>query len=337
MIKTAKINVGIICGGQSPEHDISLLSSKNILAAIDTEKFIPHLIYIQKNGIWVYDDQELCLLPGHKHNFLVFKHNPEKTLPLDIVFPILHGPMGEDGTIQGLFEFCGIPYVGSGVLGSAINMDKDITKRLLTQAGINTADFLVFKKQDSHTINYNNIISVLKTPLFIKPTNTGSSIGVNKVNNKQDFDKAILEAFKYDSKIICESFIAGREIECAILGNNNPEVSIPGEIIAHEEFYTYQAKYFNEQGATVEVPAKISADASALFQQTALHAYKTLECRGFARVDGFLTPDGQVFINEINTLPGFTNISMYPKCWQASGVNYTDLISRLIVAGLENR
>jgi D-alanine-D-alanine ligase len=330
-----KINVGLICGGQSPEHDISLFSVKNVEAAIDKSKFNSYVIKIEKNGAWKYNNEELCLMPGAGKNFLSYKTNPDKKLLLDIVFPILHGCNGEDGTIQGLFELCGIPYVGSGVLGSAINMDKDVTKRLLRDAGIPVANFMVFYAHEKNKINYQEVIKKLNSPFFMKPANTGSSLGVHKIKTEEQFNTALKEVFNYDQKIILEEFIPGREIECAVLGNSELSVGIPGEIIPHHEFYTYEAKYFDENGATVEVPAKLAPTVVTEFQELSMRAFKILCCDGLARVDFFLTPQGKIILNEANTIPGFTNISMYPKCWEASGLSYSELIGKLIHLGLE--
>lgn len=336
-----KINVGLICGGQSPEHDISLFSVKNVEAAIDKNKFNSFIIKIERDGRWMYQEQELSLNPGAGKKFLHYKNKPDQYLELDIVFPILHGPNGEDGTIQGLFELCGIPYVGSGVLGSAINMDKDVTKRLLRDAGIAVAKFLVFydheKNQSSekHKLNYKNIIAELGSPFFMKPANTGSSLGVHKIKSESQFETALEEVFQYDQKIILEKYIPGREIETAVLGNTELSMGIPGEIIPHHEFYTYEAKYFDENGATVEVPAKLAPNIVTELQELSMRAFKILCCDGLARVDFFLTPHGEIILNEINTLPGFTNISMYPKCWEAAGLSYSELIGKLIHLGLE--
>jgi len=330
-----KINVGLICGGQSPEHDISLFSVKNVEAAIDKNTFNYFTIQISKDGIWSYNNEELYLAPGAGKKCLRYKNHADKYLELDIVFPILHGPNGEDGTIQGLFELCGIPYVGSNVLGSAINMDKDVSKRLLREAGIPVANFLVFYSHETDKLNYQHITSKIGSPFFMKPANTGSSLGVHKIKTEEQFNNALNEVFGYDEKIILEEFIQGREIECAVLGNTDLSVGTPGEIIPHHEFYTYVAKYFDQNGATVEVPAKLAPNVVTEFQELSKRAFKILCCDGFARVDFFLTPQGKIFLNEINTIPGFTNISMYPKCWEASGLSYSELIGKLIHLGLE--
>jgi len=342
-----KIAVGIICGGQSPEHDISILSAKNVVNAINQNKFIPHIIYIDKNGTWKTIENsnldniasstqhELCIVPGGKNKSFVFKNNPEKSLNIDIAFPILHGQLGEDGTIQGLFRMLNLPFVGCGVLSCAISMDKDVTKRLLKEAGILTSRFLVFYRHERKQILFKNIVDQLKLPFFVKPTNAGSSIGVSKVKNEAEFDKAIQDAFLHDEKIILEEYIQGREIECAVLGNENPQVALPGEIIPHHEFYTYEAKYFDDHGASVVVPAELDKEIIKKFQQIALQVYTLFVCSGLSRIDFFLTNNNKIYVNEFNTLPGFTNNSMYPKCWQVAGVSYPDLIERLILFGLK--
>ena len=225
-------------------------------------------------------------------------------------------------------KLAGVPFVGSDVLGSAIGMDKDVVKRLLRDAGISIADFVTFKRPDN--IIFEDVQEKLGLPLFVKPANAGSSIGINKVHDEDEFDAAVKEAFKFDQKIIIEEAIIGREIEVAVLGNENPEASIPGEVIPHHEFYDYSAKYLDENGAGLEIPAKLTDEETKKIQATAIKTFRTLCCEGMARVDGFLTESGEFIINEINTIPGFTKISMYPKLWEASGLPYSKLIDRLI-------
>lgn len=344
-----KITVGLICGGQSPEHEISLFSAKNIFNALDKQKFMPEIIYIDKKGNFRYakdnmdilaseeDRNHLPLLsitPGQGKSFFGF--------PIDIIFPVLHGLLGEDGTIQGLLKLCNMPFVGNDVLGSAVCMDKDVTKRLLKQANIDTAECLIFTHFDliKNQVNFQEITAKLKLPFFIKPANTGSSIGIHKVKNKQDFDTALDNVFKYDNKIIIEEFIEGREIECAVLGDEEPIASQPGEIIVHHkthEFYDYEAKYFDPDGASVIVPAQLEKAEISRFQQIAIESFKILCCSGLARVDFFYTPHGRIIVNEVNTLPGFTNTSMYPQCWEAAGVPYPQLVEKLILLGMKKQ
>jgi D-alanine-D-alanine ligase len=307
--------VGILFGGKSAEHEISILSAQNIFNAIDRTKFEPAFVKIDKSGQWQMND----------------------VLQFDAVFPILHGPFGEDGTIQGLLKLADIPFVGPGVLGSAVGMDKDVMKRLLRDAQIPIGKFLTLKKQDSlnevsiaQTMPFAKIEAALGVPFFIKPANMGSSVGINKVHNKEEYPCALKEAFLYDNKIIIEEFIPGREIECAVLGNEEPIASVPGEIIPSHEFYSYDAKYIDEKGASLEIPAKIDAETQKHIQTLAIKVFQTLCCEGLSRVDFFLKENNEIIVNEINTMPGFTKISMYPKMWETSGIGYTELITRLI-------
>lgn len=351
--KKKKIRVGIIFGGKSTEHEVSLLSAKNVIAALDREKYEPVLIGIDKAGKWhrsagaqylLHSEnprlialnkkvaQEVALVPGERHELLVLG-NTEKQ-PLDVIFPVLHGPLGEDGTVQGLLKLMDIPFVGPSVLGSAIGMDKDVQKRLLRDAGIVVAKFLTLRNTEKTTMTFEDVKKALGLPIFVKPANAGSSIGVNKVKGKADFQKAIDGAFRYDTKILIEEAIDGREIECAVLGNEDPIASVPGEVKPHHEFYSYEAKYIDENGAALDIPAKMPIELVKKVQETAIAAFKVLECEGMARVDCFVTEDGRVLVNEINTIPGFTKISMYPKLWEASGISYQKLIDTLIQLAL---
>lgn len=331
--KTKKINVAILFGGKSAEHEVSLQSAKNVIAAIDKEKYFPVSIKIDKQGKWLLDDGSHCALIPQSQGKIINLSNPKKRLKVDVVFPILHGTYGEDGTVQGLLKLVGVPFVGADVLGSAVGMDKDVMKRLLRDAKLPSAKFLVFN--DGDPINYNDIVSEIGSPFFIKPANLGSSVGINKVKTKKDFGKSVAEAFQYDRKIIIEEFIKGREIECSVLGNDAPLASLPGEIIVNDEFYSYAAKYLDEKGAVLEIPAKLDKAIIKKIQKLAILTFKTLSCAGLARVDFFLQANGKVIVNEINTIPGFTSISMYPKLWEASGISYVDLIDRLIQLALE--
>ncbi|MCL2440395.1 MAG: D-alanine--D-alanine ligase [Treponema sp.] len=306
------IKVGILFGGKSAEHEISLLSAGNVVDALDKSKFEPILIKIDKSGKWNFNDIFSC----------------------DVVFPILHGPFGEDGTIQGLLKLADIPFVGPSVLGSAVGMDKDVMKRLLRDAGIPIGKFIVVQKHEKFP-SLAEVELILgsagnDTPIFIKPANMGSSVGINKVRNEAELTAALKEAFLYDTKVIIEEFISGREIECAVLGNEEPEASLPGEIIPTHDFYSYDAKYIDDNGAALEIPAKLDVQTTKRIQELARNVFKVLNCEGLSRVDLFLKDDGELVVNEINTMPGFTKISMYPKMWEASGLSYTDLITRLI-------
>jgi len=346
-----KITVGIIFGGKSAEHEVSLQSAKNVYDAIDRSRFEPVLIGIDKNGVWRSTGGSLSLLNTEDPRRISLNPKGEPVtlapagggrlsaqadgLKLDVIFPILHGPLGEDGTVQGLLKLAGVPFVGSGVLGSAVSMDKDVMKRLFRDAGLPIGKFLTFKSHDKIP-SFAEITAALGGPFFVKPANMGSSVGISKVKSEAEYENAVKEAFKYDVKIIIEEFIPGREIECAVLGNENPAASIPGEIIPTHEFYSYDAKYIDENGARLEIPAKIDDGCKRRVQELAVKAFQTLCCEGLSRVDFFLKENGEILINEINTMPGFTKISMYPKLWEAGGIGYTELISRLIELALEN-
>jgi D-alanine-D-alanine ligase len=273
------------------------------------------------------------VLPGATKTPMVRPSSGTPFGGIDVVFPVLHGPFGEDGTVQGLLKLANLPFVGAGVLGSAVGMDKDVMKRLLRDAEIPVGKFLVFQRGD--TLSYGKIKKQLGLPLFVKPANLGSSVGISKVSKKREFRAAIDEAFRYDNKVIIEEYIDGREIECSVLGNDEPAASLPGEIVVRHDFYSYDAKYIDDQGARLEIPAKLSRSVIRKIRKIAVRAYKALCCEGMARVDFFVQANGRVLVNEINTIPGFTKISMYPKMWEASGLSYPRLIDRLIRLALE--
>ncbi len=346
-----KIRVAILFGGQSAEHEISILSARNVYNALNLEKYDPILIGIDPTGKWHYnrnaqnlinsaklkplqigvEDKNVMVQPGHQAASLVVANDGGKMI--DVVFPILHGPFGEDGTIQGMLKLLNIPFVGPGVLGSAVSMDKDVMKHLLKGAGILVSKWVTISR--GNKFDYATIRKKLGSTLFVKPANMGSSIGVSKVTNKQEFEAAIADAFQYDHKIIVEEQIKGREIECAVLGNENPKASVPGEVIPKDGFYSYENKYVNEDGAKIVIPAKISKQLQKKVQVAAIKAFKALCCEGMARVDFFITKAGKIYVNEANTIPGFTNISMYPKMWEASGVSYADLVDKLIQLAIQ--
>ena len=313
MKQKKKIRVAILFGGKSAEHEVSIRSAKNVLASIDRKKYQVFPLKIGRDG-------KLRQLIS----FL------EK---VDVVFPVLHGPMGEDGTVQGLLKLADIPFVGAGVLGSAVGMDKDVMKRLLAEAKIKVADFLVFTKNSG--IKFSEVKKRLGLPIFVKPANLGSSVGISKARNEKEFRAAVRLAGKFDNKILIEKYIKGREIECSVLGNEKPIASLPGEIIPTHEFYSYEAKYIDENGARFEIPAHLSKKVIAEVRALAVRAFKVLCLEGMARVDFFLTPQNKVIINEVNTIPGFTNISMYPKLWAASGISQPELVDRLIMLAIE--
>ncbi|WP_241585798.1 D-alanine--D-alanine ligase [Rosenbergiella epipactidis] len=348
-----KQRVGIIFGGKSAEHQVSLQSARNILEAIDKTKFDVVLLGITKQGQWCSyrvehflenptdpkrieladADGKLHLQPGQPQ--AIGSSSAIDLSQIDIIFPIVHGTLGEDGTLQGLLRILNLPFVGSDVLGSAISMDKDVTKRLLRDAGLNIAPFVTLTPSNIENINLDDVVSQLGLPLFVKPANQGSSVGVSKVETSDQLGPAIEEAFRFDRKVLVETAIIGREVECAVLGNEHPQASRCGEIVLSDQFYSYETKYINEQGAQVKVPADIDDATENNIREIALKAYQAVECFGLARVDVFLTPSNEVIINEINTLPGFTNISMYPKLWQASGLSYQDLITKLLQLAVE--
>ncbi|WP_217587288.1 D-alanine--D-alanine ligase [Lentibacillus saliphilus] len=350
-----KKKVGIIFGGKSAEHEVSLQSAKNIVDAIDTEKYDVVLLGIDKQGKWHLNDPSSYLLnaenpkliqlnksndpvavvPGALDGQMIHANDGDALDQLDVVFPIVHGTLGEDGSLQGMLRIADLPFVGPSVLGSSICMDKDITKQLLAAADINVAKGLTYTHAQKAAINYETAADALGTPMFIKPANQGSSVGVSKVSTKAEFDQAIDEAFDYDHKVVIEESIIGREIECSVLGNAEPMASLPGEILPQTEFYSYESKYIDEKGAELAIPAELSADDVTRIQETAVKAFQTLQCEGLARVDFFLTEAGDIYVNEVNTLPGFTKISMYPKLWEISGLPYTDLISKLIELAIE--
>jgi D-alanine-D-alanine ligase len=343
-----KIKVGILFGGKSVEHEVSLQSAKNIFDALDREKYIPVLIGIDKSGRWFLNDESRFLLDAddpkrirlnlegdsvalapQRGGFISGRTGTGEEKNIDVIFPILHGPLGEDGTVQGFLKLADIPFVGAGVLGSAVGMDKDVMKRLLRDAGIPIGKFLVLKSHEAPPA-FHQATEELGLPLFVKPANLGSSVGVNKIRNEDEYLPGIRKAFEYDTKIILEEFIPGRELECSVLGNEEPAASLPGEVKSRHEFYSYDAKYLDEHGAVLEIPARIAEETCRALQALAVKTFQTLSCEGLARVDFFLKPDGSIIVNEINTLPGFTKISMYPKLWEASGLSYTALIDRLL-------
>jgi len=337
-----KIKVGIIFGGKSSEHEVSLMSTKSIVKAINKDKYEIILIGIDKNGSWSYYNIKNYLL--NENNPKTIKlGRPLKALqmdfsklnvqkPFDVAFPVLHGLNGEDGTVQGFLKLFEIPFIGADVLGSAIGMDKDVSKKLLRDANIPIANFLTFRK--SEQISFPKIKKELGFPFFIKPANAGSSVGVSKIKDQKLFKEAIYSAFMHDSKILAEEYIKGREIECSVLGNENPIASLPGEVVPLHEFYSYEAKYIDENGAKLICPAELSKKTIKDVQELAIKTYKTLELKGMARVDFFLKANGKLFVNEVNTIPGFTKISMYPKLWEISGLSYPKLLDRLIKLAL---
>jgi len=382
-----KLRVGILFGGRSGEHEVSLLSAASVLNAIDKEKYEVVPIGITKGGRWLTAEYAEYLLTGklvleprnlragdpdttspaavlargesvvvppepvHRHTGLVpfqtdaslMRRASDRAINVDVIFPVLHGTFGEDGTIQGLLELADIPYVGAGVLGSAAGMDKDIMKSLFIAAGIPIVKHVTILRAawESDPKKVQKLVeSKLIYPVFVKPANLGSSVGISKAHNRKELGPAIEEAAKFDRKIVIEQGVGGkkekaREIECSVLGNDEPSASVPGEIVPGKEFYDYTAKYVDE-GSQLIIPAKLTNAETKKVQQLAVAAFQAVDCSGLARVDFLMDPKTRkIYLNEINTMPGFTSISMYPKLWAASGLEYADLIDRLIQLGIE--
>src|SRR5580698_2369901 len=379
-----KLRVGVLFGGRSGEHEVSLLSAASVLKAINPKKYEVIPIGITKEGRWVTAIDAERLLFGEsstprqlragdpettataavlaKGESIIVPPVPAKNktgslvpfethgdpahqaLSVDVIFPVLHGTFGEDGTIQGLFELAGIAYVGSGVLGSASGMDKDVMKRLLAQAGLPIVKHITILRADFESSPRKAVAKIeaaLKYPLFVKPANLGSSVGISKAHDRSELGPALELAAKYDRKLIVEQGVGGqsskaRELEVGVLGNDAPQASVVGEIIPGKEFYDYEAKYLSE-GSVPVIPAKLTKAETKQIREMAVAAFRACDLSGLARVDFLMEPDGKrrIFLNEVNTLPGFTQISMYPKLWEATGIGYTDLITRLIELALE--
>jgi D-alanine-D-alanine ligase len=343
MLKKKK--VAILYGGRSVEHGVSVNSARNIFEYIDKDRFEPLLIGISKTGQWfltsgVTKDIEQgkalgLILDAQRPGFIILSSGDR--IKADVIFPVLHGTDGEDGSIQGLIKSMDIPMVGTGVLGSSVAMNKIIAKKLLKEAGLPVTDFLTYHYTEKEKLSFEEIGKVIGIPFMVKSSSLGSSVGVSKAKDEASFRVAVEEAFRYDDYLIVEEFITGREIECAILGNNPAEASYPGEIVISSkyEFYTFDAKYVDPEAVTIDVPAKLSPAEAEKIRQVSLDAYKTLYCEDFARVDLFLTQSGNIYINEINSIPGFTNSSMYPMMWKERGIGFVELISKLTDLALE--
>jgi D-alanine-D-alanine ligase len=368
-----KLRVGVLFGGRSGEHEVSLLSAASILKAIDRRKFDVVPIGITKDGHWLAAGEATNLLEGNNSTVarrlragdpqatpgakLLHDGMPTLMAPMpgpqgpegkaiDVVFPVLHGTFGEDGTIQGLFELAGIAYVGSGVLGSSAGMDKDVMKRLFAQAGLPIVKHVTLLRGDwekSPRKAVARVEAALKYPVFVKPANLGSSVGISKAHDRSELGPALDLAARYDRKLVVEQGVGGtkskaRELEVAVLGNDDPKASVVGEIIPGKEFYDYEAKYLSE-GSVPVIPAKLSRAESKQIRDMAVAAFRACDLAGLARVDFLMEPEGRrrIFLNEVNTLPGFTQISMYPKLWEATGLPYKDLITRLIELALERQ
>jgi D-alanine-D-alanine ligase len=347
----SKLRVAVVFGGRSAEHEISILSARFVVESLDRDRFDPILVGIDKAGRWLL--QEEALLLGAARDPRLVRLNQampavalaahpssdgeaslavgDATSGVDVVFPVLHGPMGEDGAIQGLLELAGVAYVGAGVLGSAVGMDKDVMKRLLVAAGLPVVPWVTLR--GSARAGDLDRAEALGFPLFVKPANMGSSVGVRRARTRAELAAAIEHAFSFDTKVLVERGLDHpREVECSVLGDDAPIASVPGEIVVDhpDGFYSYAAKYIDETGATLRIPADLPSAQAAEVQRLAIETFRALECFGLARVDFFLAADGALYVNEINTMPGFTSISMYPKLWEASGVPARELVSRLV-------
>lgn len=351
---TSKTNIAVLFGGQSAEHEVSIESAKNVIQALDSHRYQTYPIFVSRQGEWFLIESHQAVLdnphmkplsdlrsavplafqPGHETPFF-FLSDARQRLTLDVIFPVLHGVNGEDGTIQGMLELLGIPYVGADVLGSSLAMDKAFAKQQLKASNIPIADWIVVHEDELQGVDFDGVTQKLGLPLFIKPAKAGSSVGVSKVKDKAEFDHALALAVQFDHKILLEAYIPGREIECAVLGNRTVEASLPGEIIPHHAFYSYEAKYLDPEGASLKMPAELDADTIERIQQLAKKTFVALGCEGMARVDFFLTPEGELIVNEANTIPGFTQISMYPKLWSITGLPYSALMDRLIALAFE--
>ncbi|MBQ4480786.1 MAG: D-alanine--D-alanine ligase [Victivallales bacterium] len=348
-METPRIRVLLLCGGQSTEHEISLESCKSVAAAIDHERFQPLVAGITREGVWNYygegsfveeaddptkihliPDAPMCYPGRSTKGAVLYVDGKDEVVPFDVAFPVLHGMHGEDGTIQGLFEMFGVPYVGCDYTSSANCMDKDITKILLNSAGFRTAYSLVIHRGESLSEAY--VEERLGMPLFVKPARTGSSVGISKVKNAEGLTGALEEAFKYDDKVLLEECIVGREIECGVLELPDKQLFVaqPGEVVPHDEFYSYAAKYLSSEGATVIPCADLAEEDAEEVKRLAAKAFHVLGCSGMARIDFFLSNQGDWVLNEVNTIPGFTSISLYPQMMKNSGIPYPELITNLI-------
>ncbi|MBO8178455.1 MAG: D-alanine--D-alanine ligase [Bacillus sp. (in: Bacteria)] len=345
-----KTKLCLLYGGKSAEHKVSLQTAKAVIQALDPDKYEIHPVYIDTEGAWIKGPQlsgpveDVKALVFSKGNEIVPTElsvtvgsslSDEKGY--DVIFPLLHGPNGEDGTVQGMLELLNLPYVGNGVLASAAGMDKVIMKNLFDQAGLPQVDYVWFIKSTwkaNRELAYEQVERRLGYPCFVKPANLGSSVGISKCNNREELDKAFEEAFQFDRKIIVEQGVQARELEVGLLGNDHPECSVVGEIVPKKEFYDYKAKYEDGDTALI-IPAEIPEEVAKEMKEMAIRAFKALDCSGLVRADFFLTKDGKLLINEVNTMPGFTPFSMFPLLWKHTGVEYPQLIEKLIQLAIE--
>ena len=346
---TKKIQVGLIFGGNSSEYEVSIVSGHNIYKAIDKDKFDVHPIWITNEGYFANEEESFKVLedpsyqvknPHKVHNIsnlIELENLPE----IDVFFPIVHGNLGEDGVLQGLFRLMNKPFVGDAVLAAAVTMDKEFTKILAQKVGVPVADWISIKRfeyddKNNDKLDYEKVAEKLGRDMFVKPSNQGSSVGVNHVTNADEYAAALEEAFKYDDKVLVEETVPGTEVETAVLGNDKPIVAGVGQITnAKGSFYTYENKYDDNSTSKLQIPADLPDEIIDTVRKNARKVYEVTECSGMARIDSMLTPGGKVVLTEVNALPGFTNISMYPKLFEEAGIPYTELITRLIEAGME--
>lgn len=342
-MKSKKIKIALLFGGSSAEHEVSLVSASSIYKNLDKKKYDVVSLYINKKGRWRTVDSPLLSPPSLKKgsffSFLPWRKNTiAQDIDADIYFPILHGPCGEDGTLQGLFEMADAPYVGAAVLSSAIGMDKAVSKTLFKMKNLPVVQHLILFESDwknQRKTVLSNIKKEFRLPFYVKPSNLGSSVGITKVKDFAQSEAALEKAFEYDRKILVEEGIVGREFECSVLGNDNPCVSLPGELISSREFYDYKDKYIEGKTSFI-IPADLPPPDIKEIQRISLEAFKVIDCSGMARVDFFMEEKtGRIILNEINTIPGFTEISMYPKLWEESGIPYPELLDILITLGFE--
>ncbi|PEG86469.1 MULTISPECIES: D-alanine--D-alanine ligase family protein [unclassified Lactobacillus] len=346
---TKKTQVGLIFGGNSSEYEVSIVSGRNIYKAIDTEKFDVHPIWITNEGYFANEEESFKVLedpsyqvknPHKVHNIsnlIELENLPE----IDVFFPIVHGNLGEDGVLQGLFRLMNKPFVGDDVLAAAVTMDKEFTKILAQRVGVPVADWIAIKRfeyddKNNDKLDYEKVAEKLGRDMFVKPSNQGSSVGVSHVTNADEYAAALKEAFKYDDKVLVEETVPGTEVETAVLGNDKPIVAGVGQITnAKGSFYSYKNKYDDNSTSKLQIPADLPQEIIDTVRRNARKVYEVTECSGMARIDSMLTPGGKVVLTEVNALPGFTNISMYPKLFEEAGVPYTELITRLIEVGME--
>jgi D-alanine-D-alanine ligase len=336
----AKTRIAVVFGGRSGEHEVSVRSAASVIRALDRDKYDVIPLAITDEGQWLPPAQSVLLLPpeaqpdGAASKAVIVSKEPGQSSGVDVVFPVLHGTFGEDGTVQGLFELAAVAYVGAGVLASAAGMDKDVMKRLFRERGLPSVDHVAILRHERHG-RVEEIERRFAYPVFVKPANLGSSVGISKAKNQDELRQALDVAAEFDRKLIVEPAIVGREIECSVLGNDHPEASVPGEIKPGNEFYSYEAKYIDDTTEFI-IPADLTPEQTKEVQRLAIGAFQAIDCSGLARVDFFLeNATGRVLLNEINTMPGFTSISQYPKLWEASGLPYPKLLDRLIELALE--